>query len=155
MNTEVSEELASFLTSLKHFEDQKRLLSTLREVHLDVFSKTDCLTCAKCCKTAPPIITQQDIKRIAKYLNLPPKSFKRKYVIDDLDGTMCFHTVPCVFLQYDNTCSIYEVRPEACRRYPHTDEDEYPKRAALNIKNLKICPAAVEIAQDLQKKLNN
>ena len=154
MYTEESEGLVSFLKSLKQIEDQDRLLSQLKEVHLDVFSKTDCLACAKCCKSAPPIITQQDIKRIAKHLNLPPKSFKRKYVIDDLDGTMCFYTVPCVFLQSDNACSIYEVRPEACRRYPHTDEADYPKRAGLNIKNLEVCPAAVEIAQELQYKLN-
>jgi Fe-S-cluster containining protein len=26
----------------------------------------------------------------------------------------------------DNKCSIYEVRPKACREYPHTDRKNLP-----------------------------
>ncbi|MEZ5067203.1 MAG: YkgJ family cysteine cluster protein [Bacteroidia bacterium] len=27
---------------------------------------------------------------------------------------------PCPFLLDDNHCSIYSIRPQACREYPHT-----------------------------------
>lgn len=118
--------------------------SALEVVHNQVFRDVDCLECANCCKSAPPIVLQKDIKRIAAFLKIPPKTFKRKYVLTDIDGSMSFDRVPCVFLQEDNRCSIYEVRPEACRDFPHLTKD-FKARTSLHMNNYSICPASQKI----------
>ena len=125
-------------------------LPKLQETHQEAFQKIDCLSCANCCKTTPAIITKGDASRIAKHMNIAPKQFIRQYVIEDINGDMMLNGVPCRFLNDDNSCSIYDVRPEACRRYPHTDEAEYPNRTSLNLANTIVCPAAYYIVERLK-----
>ena len=123
----------------------------LVETHKQTFTEIDCLQCANCCKTIPPIIVKTDIKRIAGILGLSKKQFIRKYILEDVDGEMTFNGVPCKFLESDNSCRIYDIRPEACRRYPHTDEKEFQKRVSFNIENTIICPAAFNIVGKINK----
>jgi len=137
----------SFLKSLQGKSDWDERASA---IHQEVFDKTDCLQCGNCCKTTPAIIDRSDVKRIAKFLGIPPKSFIRKYLLEDIDGGMVIQRVPCTFLNSDNTCRIYEVRPKACREYPHTDQKGFHRRARLNAKNTIVCPAAFEIVERLK-----
>ena len=123
---------------------------SLVNAHQDAFQKIDCLSCANCCRTTPAIITKSDISRISKHLKTSPKQFLRQYVIEDINGDMMLNGVPCRFLNDDNSCKIYEVRPDACRKYPHTDEKEYVNRTALNVANTIVCPAAFYIVQKLK-----
>lgn len=125
----------------------------IKDTHEEVFAKTDCLTCANCCKTAPPLLTEEDIHRISKALGLSVKQFSKTYVLLDFNGDKTFNIVPCRFLMDNNACSIYDIRPSACRRYPHTDEKEYPKRTQLNVANTMICPAAYQILEKLKTKI--
>lgn len=162
MNTEDNSSIQLAVASRKENENYLRKLKNssqddtvkvLRAIHHEVFEKTDCLSCANCCKTTPALITPQDIKRISKFLHIPPLQFKKQYVITDFDGEMMMQTLPCIFLNQSNECTIYGVRPESCRRYPHTDEKEYVKRVSLNIANTTICPAAARILEKLKKVL--
>jgi Fe-S-cluster containining protein len=123
----------------------------VRQKHDEVFAEIDCLDCANCCKTTPALVTGPDVKRIAKYLKIPPRIFKKRYLLEDLNGELSFRQVPCVFLEEDNKCSIYEVRPESCRDYPHTDTGSFRKRARLHQANLSVCPAAFEIVKRLHQ----
>ena len=123
------------------------------EVHDRVFKRTDCLSCGNCCKSAPPIVTPADIKRIAKFIGSSPKQVIRDFTIQDFDGELSFNQVPCRFLGKDNYCSIYEARPEACRDYPHTRSDQFMRRKRLHLKNAKICPAVQEILQIMENKI--
>lgn len=145
---------ASFLKSLAG-KETPGFFPALTEIHHEVFSDVDCMQCAHCCQTTPPMVNQMDIKRIARHLQLSPKAFVRQYVLEDVNGDMSFSTVPCVFLSPDNSCRIYDIRPEACRRFPHTDEREYHKRSRLNLQNTIICPAAARIVDVLYSKFNN
>lgn len=122
----------------------------IKKIHQDVFAKTDCLQCANCCKTIPALLTSTDIKRIASVLEISAKQFKKKYVLEDINGEMTLNGVPCRFLQADNHCSIYDYRPEACRRFPHTDEKEYVRRTSLNLANTMVCPAASQVLMQLK-----
>ena len=119
-----------------------------------VFAKTDCLACGNCCKSAPPLVSKKDINRIAKHLNLSPRDFKRQYVLQDFDGSLSFDSVPCRFLGDDNKCSIYEVRPHACRSYPHVNDGDFMKRFNLHQKNATICPAVDEILTIMESKIS-
>ncbi len=95
-------------------------------------------------------IPNKDVKRIAAFLGTTPKQFKRKYTIEDVNGELVGIKVPCSFLNEDNTCSIYEVRPLACRTYPHTDDPAFAERPDLNYNNTLVCPAAYHIVKRLK-----
>lgn len=146
---ELKDENFAFLKSLKLKEDVDTVTQNL---HQEVFAEVDCLKCANCCRTTPPVVTKKDIKRIAKYLGITPKAFMRKYVIDDLTGDLVLSTVPCRFLRDDNTCRIYEVRPVACAGYPFTDRGDVARRTNIHIENTIVCPAAYEIVNRLKEK---
>ena len=66
---------------------------------------------------------------------------------------MFLNTLPCVFLGDDNYCSIYEVRPKACREFPHTNRKKFYQISNLTLKNVAICPAAYNIVEALKKNM--
>ena len=123
------------------------------ELHDDEFSRTDCLECANCCKTTGPLFTDKDIDRIAKHLRMKPKNFIDTYLRIDEDNDYVLQSVPCPFLGSDNHCSIYEVRPKACREFPHTDRKKFQQISHLTLKNVAICPAAFNIVEEMKRRL--
>jgi len=125
----------------------------MQDIHNEVFTKTDCLLCANCCKTTSPIITEKDLARIAKHLRLKPAKFIEQYLKKDTDGLWMFQQTPCVFLDNDNYCLIYEVRPKACREYPHLDRSKNIQLLNLHIKNTEICPAVFDAFKILKQKI--
>lgn len=133
-----------------NMEQKVRLSDKLSGIHDEAFMKINCLECANCCRTTPALLTRSDVKRISGFINISQKQFINKYVLEDVNGEMMLNGVPCKFLNEDNTCSVYEVRPEACRRYPHTNEKAYFKRSRLNVSNTIVCPAAFYILEKLK-----
>lgn len=125
------------------------------DAHDVVFRRTDCLECANCCKTSSPIITNKDIDRISSFLRMKAGDFVVQYLRIDEDEDYVFCQIPCVFLNEDNTCRIYEYRPKACREYPHTDRKNMNEILDLTYKNAMVCPAVFEIIQILDKQLSN
>jgi Fe-S-cluster containining protein len=117
--------------------------------HEQVFKKMDCLTCANCCKTTSPIFRDADIRRISKHLKMKEAQFISNYLKIDEDQDYVLKSSPCQFLGEDNYCKIYEVRPLACREYPHTDRKNMAQILDLTIQNTKICPAVSRIVQNL------
>lgn len=145
-------DITSYLHALRKV-DSGHVHKTVTPIHDEVFKKTDCLACGACCKGAPPIVTRSDAKRIGKALGIPPKTFIKRYLVEDYDGSLMMNGIPCTFLGDDNRCSIYEARPSACRGYPHTDDPHFNRRPKLNAANTTICPAAEEIVQHLMNAL--
>jgi len=131
----------------------KRLDLLMQDLHDEEFSKTDCLTCANCCKTTSPIFTEKDISRIAKFLKIKEYKFIAQYLQRDDDDFMVLQGVPCTFLDYDNTCFIYDVRPKACSEYPHTNRRKFVQLTNLTLKNTEVCPAVFNIVEELKKRL--
>ncbi len=145
------EEYDENLNYLKSLKGNKSVDSTAADLDRTVFNKVDCLQCANCCKTTPAMVSRPDAKRIAKHLGIPPKTFIKKYLLEDYDGSLMNNGVPCTFLNQDNTCMIYEVRPAACREYPHTSQFGFHRRSRMNAKNTLVCPATYEIVKRLKE----
>ena len=116
-----------FLASLKK-KPPKNLDKIAQQIHDEVFEEIDCTACANCCKTLGP-------------------DFK------DEDGDKVFKAMPCPFLGGDNLCSIYDVRPKACREFPHTDRKKIHQINHLTIKNTLTCPAAYLFVEKLKDRL--
>ena len=79
--------------------------------------------------------------------------FEQKFLKIDEDQDKILQNLPCWFLDADNTCSIYEVRPKACREFPHTDRKKIYQINHLTIKNTLVCPAAFEFVEKMKTKI--
>jgi Fe-S-cluster containining protein len=131
----------------------KQLDYLMQELHNEEFEKTDCLKCANCCKTTGPLFTDKDIRRIAKHFKMKAQEFVTAYLRIDEDNDYVLQSLPCPFLGADNYCGIYEVRPKACREFPHTDRKKFHQISSLTLKNVAICPAAYNIVENMKNRL--
>ena len=148
-----------FLESKKYFarlkkRTPKNLDVTMQDLHNAEFKKTDCLSCGNCCKTTSPIFTEKDIHRISKHLRMKVHQFIAQYLDRDADDFYVLKTAPCSFLDLnDNSCLIYDVRPKACKEYPHTNRRKFNQITDLTLKNTGICPAVYNIVEALKIKI--
>jgi len=84
-----------------------------------------CFRCGVCCERWSPLVGREEAARMAGALGLAIADFLSQYadVYPLRDDTHILrHTgAGCVFLRYEDgglaTCSIHDVRPEACRAF--------------------------------------
>ncbi len=145
-----SKENKRFLEKLKK-KKPKDLDIVVADLHYEVFEYIDCLECANCCKSISPVIIDRDIDRIAKHLKISPSEMTKQYLELDKDDDYVFRETPCPFLMPDNYCMIYEVRPRACREYPHTNRKRFYQINTLTWKNTFICPAVFDVVDKLKE----
>lgn len=141
----------AFLQKLRR-RKPKNLDAVVHSLHEETFQKINCLECANCCKTTSPIVIDRDIDRIAKHLKMKPSELISQYLKLDEDGDYVFRQAPCPFLMADNYCMIYEVRPRACREYPHTNRKRFHQILNLTWRNTLVCPAVLDIVNGLKKE---
>ncbi|MEO9511913.1 MAG: YkgJ family cysteine cluster protein [Flavobacteriaceae bacterium] len=141
-----------FFTKLKK-RPPKDLDYTMQALHEVEFERTDCLKCANCCKTTGPLFTNTDIERLAKHFRSKPSKFIDQYLRVDEENDYVLKEVPCAFLGADNYCSVYEVRPKACREFPHTNRKKFHQISKLTLKNVAICPAAFNIVEAMKQRI--
>lgn len=142
----------SFKQSLSKIP-KNTILKKLPDYHKEAFEKVNCLDCAACCKNYSPRFKQPDIKRIAKALKMKEGDFCDRFLRLDEENDYVVKSSPCPFLQSDNTCAIYDVRPVDCRRYPYTDEDVLVKRINLTLKNSQFCPIVYFVLDKIEQEL--
>jgi Fe-S-cluster containining protein len=110
--------------------DPKRLA-----VHCD-----RCKTAA-CCRSYNVLVTDEDLERLARGLEMPLERLKMEYLVPAIDWCADFELQlasdedengeeKCVFLVRDHAaglwrCSVYEHRPEACRRFDMKTCDDF------------------------------
>jgi Fe-S-cluster containining protein len=133
---------------------RKDLDKMFHSEHERVFEKTDCLACANCCKTTSPIFRDVDIERISKHLGMKPAQLIDQHLHLDSDQDYVLNTSPCTFLGDDNYCRIYDVRPRACRDYPHTDRKNMMGILELTYHNTLVCPAVAEMVENIKKAVD-
>ncbi|MDA7743072.1 YkgJ family cysteine cluster protein [Flavobacteriales bacterium] len=134
----------------------KTLDQDFQENHDAVFETVDCLACGHCCKTTSPIFKERDIQRIAKAQRMSISRFSQQYLKRDDEGDWVLKSAPCAFLEEDtNACSIYDVRPQACREYPHTDRKNMAGILNLTEQNAHLCPAVSSIVQRMMDLTEN
>lgn len=131
----------------------KKLDYIMQELHEEEFERTDCLSCANCCKTTGPLFTDKDIQRISKHFRMKEFDFIKTYLRIDEEKDYVLQETPCTFLGVDNYCSIYDVRPKACREFPHTDRKKFQQISKLTMENIKMCPAAFNIVEEMKKRI--
>ena len=116
----VEEENMIFRAFLKGL-DPDELDKLVHEMQRELFGKADCIACSNCCKVIVPVLSNDDVARIARLLGLSEQDFRTSY-LENVDEEWVFNSKPCPFLT-EKGCSIYDYRPEMCREYPFTDKD--------------------------------
>ncbi|MGC4079318.1 MAG: YkgJ family cysteine cluster protein [Rubrivivax sp.] len=146
-------ELTAFLKKLDDIVPEE-MPELVAEEDKKVWAETDCLSCANCCKTMTPTFTKEDIIRIAAHLQMTPKEFRAKWLYKEPDaGDWVNVTQPCQFLQADNKCSIYEVRPVDCAEFPHHHKKPFDNYNDTFIQNLAYCPATYNLVKRLKSRV--
>ena len=104
----------------------KLTVETLKRV-LGQDGKTEfdfrCTGCGNCCKGGGAVFfSQEDIRNIAEYLKLNSRKFaalKQEIIQYKQNGYFVHDSKEaCYFLDKDNRCTIYPVRPVQCGTYP-------------------------------------
>jgi Fe-S-cluster containining protein len=142
------EQQKKFKTLLER-ADKNTVLKKLPQLNAEAFEKIDCLQCAACCKNYSPRFKTPDVKRISKHLRMRESEFIDTYLNVDEEGDFVVKTTPCPFLGSNNFCSIYDLRPSDCARFPYADEDVFFKRQKLTLKNATFCPITVFVLEKL------
>jgi Fe-S-cluster containining protein len=102
----------------------------------------------------PPAVSAEDIGRIAEHLGLSREAFIEAYLaVDPEEGGYQMKAAPCPFLGADDRCTIYAVRPETCRQFPHTDKERFASRTYLHSANAQACPAVYYIVKRMRRGL--
>lgn len=130
-----------FLSGMMQRMEEDRRLEELREKFKTAESegKKHCLRCGFCCYARTCIPTPAELKKIAKFLKLTPTELiKKYYVVDRIDFDDSYYVKPagenikdlvgkfipaertfnegkCVFLDKNNLCKIYSVRPQSAK----------------------------------------
>jgi Fe-S-cluster containining protein len=107
-----------FRRYMKSHDHSDRILRRIAE---RIEGEIDCTHCANCCRVATAVVTERDVGALARFLRMTPERFLVEYTVESPEeGRVLRRTEEsgCVFL--DGTeCTVYEARPEACRRFPH------------------------------------
>lgn len=133
--------------------NKRAFLAGQPAAHAAAVAQIDCLSCAACCKNYSPRFKSPDIKRISKGLGMREGAFIAQYLRLDDEGDYVVQSSPCPFLGDDNACSIYDIRPSDCRRFPYTDEDVLLKRPNITLKNSTFCPITYVAMEKLLAQL--
>jgi uncharacterized protein len=107
-----------FRRHLKAHDHSDRIL---RRVAEEIEDQIDCTVCANCCRVATAVVTERDIERLAHALRLPATRVIAEYAQDSKEEGRILRRskeTGCVFLD-GNSCSVYDDRPDSCRRFPH------------------------------------
>jgi Fe-S-cluster containining protein len=149
------EENIQFRTFLKQLKIEiKELDSIVHKINDEVSTHIDCTECANCCKHIRPILSGQDINRLANGMQLAVANLKKQYImnipLNPEEST--FNAIPCPFLK-DNLCTHYEYRPKACQSYPHLNKNEFVFRLWGVVENYAICPIVYNVYERLKEEL--
>jgi Fe-S-cluster containining protein len=105
----------------KYLKSHSHSDRALRHIAEEIEEQIDCTACANCCKSATVTFADRDVERLARYLHITPAKFIADYTGQSAEeGRILRRTAEksCVFLE-GNLCSVYDARPDTCRRFPH------------------------------------
>jgi uncharacterized protein len=130
----------------------KEIDSVVKDLYTEISSQIDCTKCANCCKIIHPVLSEADIKRLARHQGLSCVQFKLRFVTTDEDHDSVFNQTPCPFLE-NNSCTVYEHRPGDCRSYPHLHKRQFVFRMNQAFLSCSVCPIAFNVYERLKQIL--
>jgi len=149
----LEEQNYKFRIFLKNHADYDELDAQFLELHNELFAGYDCCKCANCCKAYSTILADDEVKRIADFLEMTTSDFIAEYLTDadaSDEKPYMFKEMPCSFLSNDGRCRINDYKPDECRGFPYTDQPNRLSSMYSIIENAEVCPIVFEILERLK-----
>jgi len=143
------QENLKFIVFLIGHADSDELDMQTKMLHEELFKGYDCCSCNNCCRDYNICFNDDDVKRIAGFLEMDKKAFRDKYLHKN-DGEHIIEP-PCIFLEADGRCRIQEIKPEECVNFPYTDMPHRLGSLYSIMDFTQSCPVVFEIVQRLKK----
>jgi Fe-S-cluster containining protein len=146
--------LRRFLTRLEK-NPVRGLQQLITQTEKKVWTETDCLSCANCCKTMTPTYTPADLNRIARYFGMTVAALKKKWLKRERGGDRDWvnRSTPCQFLnKANNKCRIYSIRPVDCAGFPHLGK-RFREYVHVHKQNIESCPAAFSLVEKIAQQI--
>ena len=147
-----------FRSFLKGYDiEVEELDAIVHRLFEQVSGEIDCTACGNCCREISPVLEHEDIERLSRGLGISPEGFKELFLVQNdknySEGFIC-NKKPCPFLK-GNLCSHYELRPEACRSFPHLHKEDFVFRLIGVVENYNVCPIVFNVYEQLKAKLRH
>lgn len=127
----------------------------MRVLKKEILKHFECQKSGNCCR-CPGVVyaNAHEISYMAKLLNKAEIEFRLDYVVrrNGWDVIADQSHRPGCFVTPENTCAVYEARPQACKTYPDWPSIWESQETLLN--ECKLCPGlkkAVAIFSDLKE----
>lgn len=105
--------------ALGDFLKTYRIIQDMYPLKLKILKRVNCRRCGFCCKSCNAMLSKQDIDLLCRYLECSFKEFYEEYM--DKDAKIPYLKLPCPFLNENNECDVYTVRPKPCREFPFNE----------------------------------
>ncbi|RCW50460.1 MULTISPECIES: YkgJ family cysteine cluster protein [unclassified Halanaerobium] len=151
---EKESENREFLIFLQNY-DHKKVDKIVHRLGKKYLREYDCLKCGNCCHSLIPSLSHAKILAISHEFNISVEKFKKKYIEKEIPGGYVLKGDSCPFMQEDNKCTIYQIRPEACSSFPHLYKDNINHRLIELLDNSLICPIVYYVLEELKEELLN
>lgn len=150
------EEEIKTLMNKEYFGEISELYHYLQEMYplkLKILKKVKCHRCGFCCKSCNVMLSKQDIDLLCRYLRCSHEELYEKYM--DKNARIPYLKLPCPFLNKDNECDVYPVRPKSCKEFPFNEltiiVDPCPLGKDIRVIVEEIEGPITEIDEDMQK----
>jgi len=121
-------------------------------LHNELFADYDCCKCANCCKAYAITMTDKDIERVAQHIGQSKADFINENMevsfFDEAEYKL--KQQPCMFLCEDGKCSINDIKPVECGRFPFTDQPDRMGSMLGVIDFAEECPVVFEMLERLK-----
>ena len=140
-----------FRSYLKKYGKEEEIDRQFLRLHKELFADYDCSKCRNCCKMYRGCIPKEDIEKDAGHLGITSEQFIDFFLIEEraADRYQTKH-MPCDFLRKDGDCRLGECRPEACRKFPYTDQPKRLWNMLSMLDEATVCPVVYEIFERIK-----
>ena len=109
----------------------------------------DCTQCGNCCNTLIIDVSATEIARCAQTMAVSEADFKEKYIEESQQGRCFISSIPCHFFA-DRKCTIYDIRFEDCRQFPHLHKPDFLQRLPGTLLHYSRCPIIYHTIEELK-----
>jgi uncharacterized protein len=121
----------------------------VHNVYARVEAGIDCTQCGNCCNTLIIDVSATEIARCAGAMSLSDTEFKDRYVEESQQGRCFINKIPCHFFA-DRKCTIYDLRFEDCRQFPHLHKPGFLDRLQGTLQHYGRCPIIYYTIEELK-----
>lgn len=149
---------AENLAFCRWLHDHRHPVEEFQHIAVEVQRHVDCTACANCCRQTVVAVPPEEIAAIARYLGIDTDLAVRQYTTPDPENSqrrvLRNERDACVFLDED-LCMVYDVRPAACRQFPHVTEHCHSLGGRLSslCRRAEICPIVFEAFEVYKERM--